>query len=137
MKSVSEEKIREYLASPVPSAEVKAALNKVLGMTAKVADTAKNLADQEKQLKQLSDDQARLRENLKIIPQSAEPYKKFLDKFVAQETEIDGFQKQIRQLQATLQQQQRELDVFVATLDRWNNQGSCPRVSQSARMFLP
>ena len=85
-------------------------------MNTKLAETAKNLAEQEKQLKLLSDDQARLRENLKIIPQTSEPYKKFLDKFVSQEGEIEGYQKQIRQLQATVQQQQRELDVFIAAL---------------------
>ena len=116
VKNVPEERLREYLANSAPSPDVKVALNKVLTMTAKIAETARSLAEQEKQLKQLSDDQARLRENLKIIPQSAEPYKKFLDKFVAQETEIDGFQKQIRQLQVTLQTQQRDLDVFVAAL---------------------
>jgi len=33
----------------------------------------------------IHDDQTRLRANLTIIPQSSEAYKKFLDKFVAQE----------------------------------------------------
>ena len=71
---------------------------------------------QEGQLKQLSADQARLRENLKIIPQSTEPYKKFLDKFVAQESDIEALQKQIRQLQITLTARQQEYDTFVAAL---------------------
>ncbi len=116
VKDLSEEKLSEYLASPVPSPAVKAALAKVLGMNTKLAETGRNLAEQEKQLKQLSDDQARLRENLKIIPQNAEPYKKFLDKFVNQEGEIEGYQKEIRQIQAALQKQQRERDVFIGAL---------------------
>ena len=108
VKDLSEEKLHAYLASPVPSADVKAALTKVLAMTAKINETKKALDEQESQRQQLSTDQARLRENLKIIPQTSEPYKKFLDKFVTQETEIEGFQKQIRQLQATWQARQRE-----------------------------
>ena len=58
----------------------------------------------------------RLRENLKIIPQSSEPFKKLLDKFLSQETEIENFQKQIRQLQTALQTRQRNFETFVAGL---------------------
>ena len=116
VKDLSEEWAHEFLNSPIPSANVKKALTKVLGMTAESAATKKKLDEQEKLLKQLTDDQARLRENLKIIPQTAEPYKKFLDKFVNQETEIEGFQRQIRQYQAALQQQQRELEVYMSAL---------------------
>jgi hypothetical protein len=116
VKDLSEETINGYLISPVPSADVKAALTKVLAMNARIIDTGKKLAEQEKLLKQLTDDQARLRENLKIVPQTAEPYKQFLEKFVSQEKEIDAFQKQIRQLRTALALQQRELELFVATL---------------------
>ena len=51
-------------------------------LASKLADTAKQLSDLEKQLDLLSKDQARLRENLKIIPMTSEHYKKFLEKFV-------------------------------------------------------
>ena len=110
VRGLSETAMRQYLASPVPSAEVKAVFTKFLAMNARMAETQKQLQEQTEQLRQLSEDQARLRENLKIIPQSSEPYKKFLEKFVNQETEIEGFQKQLRQLQAALQQQQRDMD---------------------------
>ena len=62
-------------------------------------------------MQQLSTDQSRLRENLKIIPQTSEPYKKFLEKFVAQESAIEAYQKQIRESQTAVQQQTREIDV--------------------------
>jgi hypothetical protein len=116
LKDVPEAKLREFLAHPVPPADVKAGLTKALALLTKVSETSKQLAESEKSLKVVSDDQARLRENLKIIPPTSEPYKKFLEKFVTQETEIDGLQKNIRQTQATLQTAQREYDVFVATL---------------------
>ncbi len=116
VKDLGEEKLREYLASPVPSPAIKDALTKVLNMNAKLAESNKHLAEQGTQLKQLTDDQARLRENLKIIPMNAAPYKTFLDKFVSQETEIEGHQKEMRQIQATVQRQQRELDAYIGAL---------------------
>jgi hypothetical protein len=117
LKDLPEAKLREYLAHPVPSAEVKAALTKAIALQAKVVETGKQLAELEKNLKTVSDDQARLRDNLKIIPPSSDPYKRFLDKFVTQETEIESLQKSIRETQATLQVSQREYDVFIATLN--------------------
>lgn len=116
LKDVPEAKLREYLAHPVPPADVKAGLTKALALLTKATETGKQLVESEKNLKIVSDDQARLRENLKIIPPTSEPYKKFLEKFVTQETEIESLQKSIRQTQAILQVAQREYDVFVATL---------------------
>lgn len=117
LKDVPEGKLREYLAHAVPSADVKAGLTKALTLQTKLTETGKRLAELEKNLKSVSDDQTRLRENLKIIPQTSEPYKKFLEKFVSQESEIEGLQKSIRQDQTTLQTVQREYDVFIANLN--------------------
>src|SRR5207248_5161346 len=103
--------------NPATSADVKAGLAKALELARKVAETTKQLSAVEKQLDLLSKDQARLRENLKIIPTTSEHYKKFLEKFVGQETRIETLQNQIAQLQATLQTQEREYEVFVTTLN--------------------
>ncbi len=116
LKDLPETKIREYLNNPATSADVSAALAKTLELTSKVAGTKKQLAVVEKQLDALSKDQSRLRENLKIIPASSEHYKKFLEKFVGQEARIDVLQTQIAELQAALQTQERELEVFITTL---------------------
>ncbi len=117
LREVPEPKLREYLANAVPGADVKAALTKALSFQTKLAENTKRLAELEKNLKAVSEDQSRLRENLRIIPQTSDPYKRFLDKFVTQETEIEGLQKNIREVQATLQATQREYDAFVANLN--------------------
>ena len=62
------------------------------------------------------EDQARLRSNLAIVPPSSEHYRKFLEKFVARETEIETMQKQIRELQAGQETRQRELESYQANL---------------------
>ncbi len=116
-KSLTESKIREYLTHNVPSEEVKTALNQILLRNAKLLETQKELNDVAKQLKAKSDDQGRLRNNLQIIPMSSDHYKKFLEKFVNQETEIENLQKQERQLTETLATLQKEYDAFVSAIN--------------------
>jgi hypothetical protein len=117
LKQLQETTIREYMASPVPSAEVKAALTKALGIQAKITETQTNIGDLEKRFKMLSEDQARARENLKIIPMSSDYYKTFLEKFVTQEKQIETLQTNIRHMNATLGTQQSDYDHFLARLD--------------------
>ena len=116
LPNASEESLRTFLASPAVNAKVQVALKKYLNLQEQVTETRRLLDEQKSQLKILTDDQARLRENLKIIPPTSDPYKGFLQKFVAQESEIDGYQKQIRQLEAALLKQQRTLETFVQWL---------------------
>jgi hypothetical protein len=99
-----------------PSAPVKEALTKALDLYAKLAESRRELGEASGRLEALGKDQARLRENLRIIPPSSEPYKTFLQKFVAQEMEIENLQRQERQLRATVQRQQRDVEAFVTNL---------------------
>lgn len=117
VKDTPDLKLQEYLASPVPSGDVKTALTRYLDLAGKLHDNQHKLKETDKQLQALSTDQARLRENLKIIPTTSEPYKKFLEKFVAQEAEIDGLQKQIRQLQSSVQGQEKEVAKLLANMN--------------------
>jgi dynactin complex subunit len=106
-----------HLSHPIVSAEVKAGLKEVLRAAAKLAETTNQLANVDRQLDELTKDQARLRSNLQIVPQSSEHYKKFLEKFVAQETGIENLQQQNRQLLTTLKDRQRAYQAFVTTLN--------------------
>jgi hypothetical protein len=105
--------LRSLLDSPVPGPKVKEVLREVLKLNGKLAETERRLGEQKGQLKTVSEDQARVRENLKIIPASAEPYKGFLQKFVAMEAEIEDLQRDIRRLQADLRKQEAALEAYV------------------------
>src|SRR5262249_3463409 len=89
-----ESNLHEYLDHPVPSAAVKAALAKALGLAAKLQETTKQVSSVDRQLEDMAKDQGRLRSNLHIVPQTSEHYQKFLEKFVAQETTIENLQRQ-------------------------------------------
>jgi hypothetical protein len=117
VKSAPETLLREFLLSPAPGARVKEALTTFLGLQGKLSESRRQLGDSTGQLDALSKDQARLRENLHVIPQSSEPYKDFLQKFVTQEREIEALQRQQRQLQASVLRQANEVEAFVANLN--------------------
>ena len=82
--------LREFIANPAPAAKVKAALLCKCS-TSKPHENGHAGARRHEGDAEASwhDDQARVRDNLKIIPQTSEPYKDFLKKFVAQETQIE------------------------------------------------
>ena len=57
----------------------------------------RELQQVEQQLKDITDDQARLRANLKEMPSTAEAYKRYLKKFDDQETQIEELRKKIKE----------------------------------------
>jgi hypothetical protein len=116
LKDESPAVLTEYLNSAAPSAAVKEALAKTIKLHEARKETERKIADTDKQLTGLDKDQARLRENLRIIPMNSDPYKRFLDKFVTQETRIEALQQELAQLQATLEKQTREFNQYVTTL---------------------
>jgi hypothetical protein len=113
---VDEDLLREYLANPAPTAKVKDALQQVLDKSAKLRSTKTELAEQQAAMKVLTEDQARVRENLKIVPQTSDVYKDFLKKFVAQEGQIDELQRAIRTSDAQVQKLQKDYDAYVTGL---------------------
>jgi hypothetical protein len=117
VKSIPEATLRGYLINPVASADMKAALTKALGIQAKIMDTHKQATETSGQLAIVTADHDRVRENLKIIPMSSDHYKTFLEKFVAQDKQIETLQGNLRQLNATMQTQSRDYDQFLAKLD--------------------
>ena len=97
--------------------EVQDALKRAIDFRTKLATTQRELQQQQRLLGDIAKDQERLRANLREMPQTAAAYKRYLDKFDKQETEIENFQAQIKNLQDTEHQQKTEYDTFLAGLD--------------------
>jgi hypothetical protein len=115
-KELTDAKIKELVNNPAVSNDVKATLVKGQTLYAKLTESMQKWTDQKSQLKMLTDDQERLRKNLETIPQSSEPYKKFLQKFVDLETQIEEAQKQARQTNVVVLNLQKEYDAFIAAM---------------------
>ncbi len=108
--------VRVFLASRVTAPKVKEALEKAVAMKAKQAATKRDLAQMEKQLKAINDDQTRLRANFSRLPPNSAAYKRYLEKFDKQETDIEKLQAQIEQKQEEEKKQQQEYEDYLAGL---------------------
>src|SRR5262249_7055818 len=112
-----ENTIRVFIQSNVTSKAAQEALRKALDLKGKADLTGQALAHQNQQLADIERDQARIRQNLKETPSTAEAYKKYLAKLDTQETEVDKLREQIKKLQADQLQQRKDYEGYLANLD--------------------
>ena len=82
----------------------------------KMAATQRELQQQERQLNVSTQDQDRLRKNLKEMPPEAAAYKRYLKKFDDQETEIERLQKLIKELQDSEHAERKTYESFLTNL---------------------
>ena len=109
----NDDQMRFFLNTTISSPKVKDGLKQALDLRFALGKTQRDRQDLERQLKDVTDDQVRLRANLKEMPPTAAAYKRYLDKFDAQETQIEKFQADIKKLQDTEHQQQKEFEDFL------------------------
>jgi hypothetical protein len=108
---------RFFLKSSISSPKVKEGIEKAIGLRTQLADTQGELSRLTAELKSLTDDQARLRANLREVPATSAAHKRYLEKFDTQETEIEKLQTQIKHMQATEAQQKKALEGYLANLN--------------------
>src|SRR5262249_56136123 len=109
--------IRVFIQSNVTSKAAQEALKKALELKSKVDLTNQELAHQNQQLADIERDQARIRQNLKETPPTAEAYKKYLTNLATQATQVDKLREQIKKLQADELQQRKDYEGYLANLD--------------------
>jgi hypothetical protein len=116
LNSGDDRTVRVFLNSTVTSGPVKEGLQKAMALRQKLADTQNEIAQLQGQLKAITDDQVRLRANFERLPPSSAAYKRYLEKFDTQETEIEKLQAQVKKLQDTEKGQRSEYESYLAAL---------------------
>src|SRR5262249_25322607 len=109
--------IRYFISQAVTTPKVKEALEKAMQLKAKHTATQQELGQVDKQLKALTDDQARVRADLKETPATAPVYKRYLEKLEKQEGEIEKLQASQKKLQDTELAERQEFENYLASLD--------------------
>ena len=110
----SDDQIRFFINQTASSQKVKDGLKKALELKWEFEKTRREIGEQERQLKTITDDQTRLRANLREMPATAAAYKRYLEKFDQQETQIEEFQASIKKLQGVEHEQKKKFDDFLA-----------------------
>jgi hypothetical protein len=116
LSNVDDQTVHVFLQSPVTTTRVKEALAAAMNLKGKVAATQAELAQRRQQLKELAEDQARMRANVRDLPEKAPVYKRYLEKFDKQEADIEALQKQIKDLEAAELRERNAYDSYLATL---------------------
>ena len=114
LSSSGDDQMRFFINNTVSSQKVKDGLNEALKLKWEFEKTRREIAEQEQQLKIITDDQARLRANLREMPATAAAYKRYLEKFDQQETQIEEYQASVKKLQGVEHTQRKKFDDFLA-----------------------
>jgi hypothetical protein len=79
------------------------------------ARTQREVGEQQRQLQAITEDQGRLRANLREVPQSSPLHKRYLEKLGKQEDEVEKYRAEIKRLQEQEHEQKKALDDFLAS----------------------
>jgi hypothetical protein len=109
-----DEQVRVFLQSPVVSAKVKEGLKKAQELRWEWARTQREVGEQQRQLQAITEDQTRLRANLREVPQSSPLHKRYLEKLGKQEDEVEKYRAEVKRLQAQEHARRKALDDFLA-----------------------
>jgi hypothetical protein len=117
LTNLDDNNIRIFINNPVTSAKVKEGLDNAMKLRWATAKTQRDIQELQRQLNTITTDQNRLRENLKSMPATAAAYKRYLEKFDQQETEIEKYQADIKKLQGVEFAQKKEFEDFLANFN--------------------
>ncbi len=99
------------------SAKVKEALQRVVHLRSKLDDTRAQRTRLEQRIGEITSEHGRIRENMQRLQQNSDLYTRYIKKLDAQETELEKLRKEIESLKGTEEEQRRDLQNYVMTLD--------------------
>ena len=117
LTNLDDNNIRVFINNQVTSPKVKAGLENAMKLRWALAQTQREIQELQRQLNVITQDQVRLRANLKEMPATAAAYKRYLEKFDQQETQIEKYQADIKTLQGTEHQQRKDFEDFLANFN--------------------
>ncbi len=112
----TENQIRFFLSLSEASPELKARLHEALALKAKWDDTRRDIATITTRVQTITQDQNRIRLNLREVPKDSEAYKRYLDKFDAQEKEMDSLHAKLKDQQETEHSAQVTYENYLRTV---------------------
>jgi hypothetical protein len=90
--------------------EVRDALSGAIEAKQAMVETERQIAVRAQRMAEITQEQNRIRENMKTVAQNSEYYQRLLKKLDEQETNIEKLQKEVDELQKTLEKQRADLE---------------------------
>jgi hypothetical protein len=114
LTNLNDDQVRHFISQPVTSSKVKAGLQRTIELRWELAKTQREIAEQERQLQVIVQDQTRLRANLKELPSDSPIAKRIVEKFGQQETQVEKYQADIKKLQGQEHSQRKAMEDYLA-----------------------
>ena len=96
---------------------VRAALARAVQMKHAVVETERLIQDRQRQLADITQQQARIRENMKTVQPNTDYYERLAKKLNEQETRIEALQTEAEALIDRMEQQRKAMEDYLAALD--------------------
>ncbi len=116
LDAISDNELKDLMAKETTPPAVKVALGKVLAGKAVEREVAGSIADEQAALKEITEEQVRIRANLMVTPEKSDAYKRYWMKFDDQEVEIEKRKATLKDLNKTKDRQAREFADLLRTL---------------------
>ncbi|MGH7225037.1 MAG: DUF4139 domain-containing protein, partial [Gemmataceae bacterium] len=114
LTNLDDNSIRHFIRQNITSDKVKTGLQKAMDLRWAMQKTQREIAELQRQLNTIRNDQPRLRMNLKELPQSSEAYKRIVKKFNDQETQIEQYEADIKKRQGVEHEQKKTFEDYLA-----------------------
>lgn len=98
-------------------AGVREALARAVAMKRAIAATARAIEQKQAKVGEITQDQERMRQNMRTVDQKSPYYQNLMTKLTNQEAVLDGLRGEIDQLRQQQDAQRAELEQYLATLD--------------------
>jgi hypothetical protein len=107
---LADERIAAYLNAKSVSREVKAALAELVKRRQALAELVARKAQLDAQIKEVGDEQARIRQNMSQLDRNSELYNRYVKKFGVQEDEVERLRQQIRDVSTEVKNASNAVD---------------------------
>lgn len=112
-----DDRIEFYMRQRSIPASVKKALEKLAQMQHELADVRAQREDRERRVREISDEQQRIRENMRSVVKPSDSYSMWESKLVKQEKDLEALRADIETLRAREMEKERAVRDYVATLN--------------------
>lgn len=113
----NEDTIRILAQNQQISEPIRQALSSILNRRRAIRNLEGQIRQQEARIKSITDDQARIRENMRALDRNSDLYRQYVQKLAQQEREIEQARAEIERLQEQRARAQRELSEYIAGLN--------------------
>jgi hypothetical protein len=117
LSNLGGEQIEVYLRMKVVSERVREALGRVIQLRRELDDTKRQMDQINEQIAAIATEQSRIRENMKVLSQTSDVYRRYEKKFGEQETMVEKLRESLAHAQDRLREQTRALEQYLLSLD--------------------